>query len=215
MTGGVVVLIAILLLAITGASITYRAFTEQLLGVDQDKSTAKQAVKIENNWQGWLEAAYAEMPEGAELQQIRFPRQPRPSAEKRETTKGNESSSSNTVTNQPERKNSAPEQILTFQFHASGDWLGLAGSTVKIDKQQSVLDSTVLFANLALGEKIFAMLKPLHTGHHLPAYYVLLLLLLSLLGTTMVFSGLVSFIIKKRKRINVDRWMNSEPLTES
>jgi uncharacterized iron-regulated membrane protein len=219
MTGGVVVLVAILLLAITGASITYRAFTEQLLGVERAKPEIKQAVSMKNNWQTWLEMAYAQMPAGAVLQQIRYPRPPRQNAEKRESPNSKQEALQNNVKPTTDRKRNAPEkppeQILTFQFHASGDWLGIAASRVNIDKQGSLLVDTSLYSDLSLGEKVFSILKPLHTGHDLPAYYVVLQLLLSLLGTVMVFSGLVSFIIKKRKRIKIDRWANSQPLTES
>lgn len=219
MTGGVVVLVAILLFAITGASITYRTFIEQLLGVESAKSEAKQTVSLDSHWQAWLEMAYAQMPAGAVLQQIRYPRPPRKAAENREApnnkatrSQTNIKSATDSKSNTPQKQ---PEQILTFQFHAPGDWLGLAGSRVSIDKQGSVLVNTSLHADLSLGAKVFSILKALHTGHDLPAYYVVLQLLLSLLGTVMVFSGLVSFIIKKSKRNQVDRWANSQPLTES
>lgn len=219
MTGGVVVLIAILLLAITGASITYRAFTEQLLGVKRDEPSEKQGISIANNWQAWLEIAYVQMPAGAILQQIRYPRPSKKTTEKREVPEDKALSLISLVEEQAAQKNKLtvqkPDQVLTFQFHAVGDWLGLASSNVMIDKQDSLLINTRLFANLSLGEKVFAMLKPLHTGHDLPAYYVVLQLILSLLGTVMVFSGLVSFIIKKRRRSKNSRWINAEALTLS
>lgn len=202
MTGGVVLLIAILVLTVSGVSITYRAVTQQLMGIQQDKVEDKQTVSIENNWLAWLETAYAQMPADAQLQQIRFPRQPRQPVEIPADSKS-------TV---PEQK---PELILTFQFHAAGNWLGLAGSTVSIDKQNSVLVDTSLFSELPLAEKVFAMFKPLHTGRALPALYVGLLLILSILGTIMVFSGLVSFVIKKRKRIKAERLVSTTPVTES
>lgn len=218
MTGGVVVLAVILLLAFSGASITYRAFTQQLLGVQQDNPADEQAVSIENNWLTWLETAYAQMPENAQLQQIRYPRLPKlqPNTAKQELSNDKKPNSQNIVPKQDIQKGTdLTSQLLEFRFHASGDWLGLPGSTVSIDKQRSVLVDTSLFSDLPLGEQVFAMLKPLHTGRELPAYYVGFLLILSLLGTVMVFSGVVSFIVKKRKKIKISRSLNVEPLTES
>lgn len=177
MTGGVVVLIAILLLAITGASITYRAFTEQLLGVKRDEPSEKQGVSIANNWQAWLEIAYVQMPAGAILQQIRYPRPSKKTTEKREASEDKALIFISLVEEQAAQKNNITvqktDQVLTFQFHAVGDWLGLASSNVMIDKQDSLLINTRLFANLSLGEKVFAILKPLHTGHDLPLCYSL------------------------------------------
>ncbi len=196
-----------------------RTFTEQLLGVKRDKPSEKQVVSIANNWQAWLEMAYAQLPAGAILQQIRYPRPPKKTTEKTEVSEDKTLSLISLVKEQAAKKNKVtvqkPDQVLTFQFHAAGDWLGLANSNVMIDKQDSLLVNTRLFAELSLGEKVFAMLKPLHTGHDLPAYYVVLQLILSLLGTIMVFSGLVSFIIKKRRRSKVARWINAEALTLS
>ena len=224
MTSGVVVLAVILLMSLTGASITYRAFTQSLLGVERDAVSSFKAVSLNNDWSSWLQAAYAQMPAGAQLQQIRFPRQQRSSQQKNsgqapaaQTNRnerrvlganvGNNGFQNNSLQSSraqdkgaaTARQGKASPQLLEFRFKAAGDWLGLAGSKVKIDKQSSRLVDATLFRDLALGEKVYAMLVPLHTGHNLPALYVLALLLLSVVGTVMVLSGLVSFVIKKRK----------------
>lgn len=184
MTGGVVVLVVIVLMGLTGASITYRTITQQLFGVERDKLPVMQAIQLDNNWGAWLSGAYAQMPDGATLQKIRFPRKNRGGRGKQ------------TLNNKPREKT---QKILEFRFQAKGDWFGLSGSKVQIDQKTSTLINVVLFRDLPLNEKIYAILVPLHTGHNLSFMYVVVLLVLSLIGTMMMFSGLLSFVIKKRK----------------
>ena len=76
----------------------------------------------------------------------------------------------------------------------------MAQSHVRIDINNSQLISTTLFSQLPMGEKIYSLIKPLHTGHGLPVGYVIVQLIFSLLGTVMVCSGVIMFINKKRKK---------------
>ena len=199
MTSGVIVLAIILILALTGASITYRTFVQQMMGIDRDKAPISQSIPLDNNWQSWLGAAYTTMPENSTLETIRFPRQKR----NRERITTNKPP---VTTNQPMRNNNS--QILEFRFLTEGDWLGLTGSKVKIDKQSSRLIDSALFHHLPINEKIYSILVPLHTGHNLSFLYVIALLILSFIGTVMVFSGLVSFVIKKRQGFKALNWFS-------
>lgn len=174
MAGGVVMLVFIALLSLTGASITYRAIAQQIFGIDHEQQTMK-PVPLDNGWLSWLSAAYAAMPD-SELTAIRFPR-PR---------------------NVQDVPVSEEPQILEFRFLAPGDWLGLPSSKVLIDQNESALIGVSAFKDLPPGEKLYSTLKPLHMGKGLPAGYVLLQLALSLLGLVMVLSGVSSFAIKKR-----------------
>jgi uncharacterized iron-regulated membrane protein len=169
MAGGVVMLAAIALMSLTGASITYRPAAQWIFGVDPEQQTMKEPVSLDHGWHAWLSAAHAAMP-GGELTGIRFPR-----------------SSQNDAA-----------QILEFRFLAPGDWLGLPGSKVLIDRNESALVGVSAFKDLPPGEKFYSILKPLHMGKGLHAGYVLLQLALSLLGIIMVLSGISSFVIKKR-----------------
>jgi len=200
MTGGVVVLALIVLLSLTGASITYRSIAQGIFGVERDKAPTIEAVDLEPSWQAWLSAAYTNMPEGSTLEVIRFPRQPRNNNQRKQAEGRGENTTEqkNRNLDKKESKNATP-QILEFRFHTSGDWFGLTGSKVKIDKRASTLVDVSPFSTMTFTEKFYTLLVPLHTGHHLPAAYVVLLLMLSLLGTVMVFSGIASFIMKKRK----------------
>ncbi len=174
MSNGVVVLVVILLLTLTGASIAYRAFTQQLFGVESEPVSSVEPISIDANWHSWMQAAYAQMPAGAKLNQIRFPRQ--------------------TV-------DDTSQQILELRFHTLGDWLGLTGSKAKIDKQSSQLVEVILFHDLALGEKFYSILVPLHTGHNLPTAYVAVLLILSFFWHVDGLLGFGEFFDKEKKMV--------------
>lgn len=215
MTSGVVVLAVIVLLGLTGASITYRSITQQLFGVERDKASTMATIVVAPSWQAWLTAAQAAMPEGAQLDSVRFPRQPRNSgAEQRITSKPANSENTTPNNKMGNRANSAAnearkntkgegeesaEKIFEFKFNAAGNWFGIASSSVKIDKTTSTLKDVNLFSQQTFGEKFYSILVPLHTGRQLPAAYAFVLLVFSFFGTVMVLSGLVSFATKKRK----------------
>ena len=179
---GVLIGIVIMLLSITGASITYRAITQQLLGVAEHTIDAlNQPLALENSWHSWLSAIDQAMP-NATLVRIQFPRQ-------------NHSPTSSDV-------EAKPKQILTFRLVSQDDWLGLPNSKIQIDTGSSAIVNHAPFKDLPTGAKIMAVVVPLHTGRGLPKTYVVLLLLVSVLGTLMVFSGVASFLMKKRRGIN-------------
>jgi len=221
MTSGVITLVAVVLLSLTGASITYRSIAQKIFNIDANNNPVlADVIPLEDGWESWLNAAYAQMPKNSQLTSIRFPRQRNPS-KKSENTEGNTTTQrseariieteeregngrerSNAQGARAERSNAKP-QLLEFRFTTPGDWLGLSRSTVKIDKQNSTLVSVSQFETLALNQKLYIMLVPLHTGHNLPVIYTVLLLVLSLIGTLMVLSGMVSFIIKKRKPLEI------------
>lgn len=227
MTAGVITLPLIVMLSLTGASIPYRDITKDLLGVEDTKPEPSTHVALANHWQAWLSAAQAAMPE-AKLTQIRFPRKGKkrpPEAVKGQATAGqqadaakregllgrNAKKNSNNDTGAPNRGAKTP-QILEFKFLTQDDWLGLPNSTVSIDKNQSTLVGTSAFAKRGLGEKVYSTLVPLHTGHNLPTAYVVALLGFSLAGTVMVISGTVSFVRKKRRKL---QWAKLSPWKRS
>jgi uncharacterized iron-regulated membrane protein len=173
MTSGVVTLILIVLMSLTGASITYREIAKQLLGVEttniqksiqhNQKNTAHPTQTLEKSWSSWIQASEKLMPQGT-LQFINFPR----------------------------RKS----ELITLQYLKPGDWLGLANNKVKVHQKKSIVVETVNFQNFSFGQKLYSILKPLHTGRDLHFSYVVLLLIMSLIGTVMVVSGVVSFTLK-------------------
>lgn len=197
-TGGVVILLFILLMSLTGASITYRTVTQKLLGVSAEKNNKDndkngmlaQLQKLEKNWYAWLTAAHEAMPEGT-LTSIQLPRNTFPTNNIKEELFT------------PESAKQKSQSLMTFVFSNPGDWLGLPVSKIQIDSATLILVNHSRFKDLPLGEKIISVLKPLHTGKGLHAGYVVMLLCMSGLGIVMIFSGISSFVLKKRKRINL------------
>lgn len=202
MTGGVVMLAAIALLSLTGASMTYRSIAQWIFGVERERQTLSEPVKPDDGWHAWLSAAHAALPD-SELTGIRFARPPRNTAGRED---GKQDGLSRADGNRAkdslsdERQNAFPAdgaQILEFRFLAPGDWLGLPNSNVLIDREASALVGVNAFKDLPLGEKLYLMLKPLHTGKGLHGGYILLQLALSFLGIVMVLSGVTGFVVKK------------------
>lgn len=189
LTSGIICLVAICVLALTGAAISYRGVTQQLFGVAPDSSSNMAPIAVGRGWQAWLRAAHEAMPAGAELTAIYYPRQ----------VSGVQGGARE---NTPSKD--APQQF-ELRFSTPGDWFGIAKSSVKIDKHEESLVEVRLFERLPFNEKIYSILGPLHTGHNLSVVYVVLQLLFSALGTVMVISGLVSFVTKKRKYLKARR----------
>ena len=220
-SAGVICVIAILTLALTCAGIAYKNYAKALFGVPAKANIEKIAAEqgsIDNNWTAWLHAAYSQMPPGSTLIQIRYPRAPRKSAKtvtnikpvkvNKALSRAEEKVSHN-ITKQrntehreqtKNKSQSHSAKILTFKFNTPNNWFGLAESNVSIDINNSQLVNTTLFSQLSIGEKIYSLIKPLHTGHGLPVGYVIVQLIFSLLGTLMVCSGVIMFINKKRKK---------------
>lgn len=215
MTAGVITLIPVIMLALTGAAITYRDVAKDLLGVTE--AAAPAPVQLDATWQAWLEAGYTAIPNG-QLKAVQMPRQPRPEGEaksrgtkmgaaKNETAAASNDKSSrakrpaseaNKRQNQPSKQQEQPNTTATLVFESPNDWWGLANSKVIIDIKSAQLLQVNDFGSLSFGAKLLSIVKPLHTGRELPVVYVLVLFLFSALGTVMVFSGIYSFIKKKR-----------------
>lgn len=205
MTSGVITLIAVVLLSLTGAAITYRSIAQNVFNVKPNNNPVlAEPLALQDGWESWLNAAKAQMPNESTLTQVRFPRQPR-------TPRQPENTTGKPVEKSEQTNNEAAPQLLEFRFITPGDWFDLSRSNVKIDRQTSMLVSVSHFKSLPLNEKFYSILVPLHTGHNLPTPYVVVLLLFSMLGTVMVLSGLVSFIRKKRKRLKLPRPISLTP----
>jgi hypothetical protein len=176
MTAGVVTFLLILLMSVTGASITYREITQSLLGIDKTQQLSDSQIqlpRIENNWLSRLTATNQLMPDG-QLTDIRFYK-PR----KKTNTNKAISKTDNSI------KSKAESKIISFRFSTQADWLGLPSSYIRIDSHSSELISLKQFKQLSTGEKIMSVIKPLHTGRGLHWGYVLVLLLMSALGVLM------------------------------
>ncbi len=181
MTAGIIVLIAIVLFSLTGAALTYRSVTQSLLNIDVPSTQGVRQTPLYTaaNWQNWLRVAQAEIPDG-HLQRIQAPRR---------RGGGNEEDNENLVNTR---------NAMEFRFVTSGDWLGMAGSKVLIDTEQSSLVGSLRFGHQSFSSQIYNMILPLHTGRNLSKNYLIVILVFMLLTAVMVFSGFISFIQKKR-----------------
>lgn len=180
---GVVVFVFIVLMSLTGASITYRDISQALFGVDQRSGVwiESEPVVLDSTWHAWLTAVKKTIPNGT-LAEIRYPRK-QPRAEKND---------------QSSRAGDA--MLLTFKVQDEHSWLGLPNNQVVIDRYRSTVVSGRRFTRLSLGEKFYSVLKPLHTGRGLHYSYVVFLFLMSVLGTLMVLTGVIGFVVKKRMK---------------
>ena len=214
MTAGIISAAVILMLALTGAAITYRDVAKTVLGVnDKEKSPTQHATTLDNNWHSWLSHAHQNWP-NSQIAYIQFPRSaPAKGAANNKSKadaakiKNNKNPKQNTNGNKSEGKQNQKtartkgnsEAIVTLRLLTPQDWFGLPSSKVYINRKKSQVTGSDFFSELSFGEKLYSIIVPLHTGRNLSAIYVAVLMLLSIIGTVMVLSGVVSFLQKKRK----------------
>lgn len=170
LSSGVVTLIFILLFSLTGAAITYRSIAKQILLPNSKSNTIEIKNYLAPNWLSAITAAKLRFPD-AELTSI----------------------------SPPSTRTSLPGEVYTFNFVTSGDWLGYPGSKVLIDPVNGYFWGAKAFIDKALGEKLYQMIKPLHTGLSLSPTYLFCMLILMTLSLIMTLSGVVSFVRKKSK----------------
>ncbi|MFT7561604.1 MAG: hypothetical protein ACI93R_003533 [Flavobacteriales bacterium] len=140
----------------------------------RENSTRKNIIISESEWLALLTLAENTFP-NATLQRIKIPR------------------------TEKDKSSLADVHSLDFRFLDQGDWLGLPSSYLIINRESLSLKLLSRFSDKNLSEKIYAQLKPLHTGKGLPILYTVFLLLMSALGCVMVFSGIYSFVVKNRR----------------
>ena len=188
MHSGVITFAVIVLLSVTGSAITYRDMTKKILGIEHAEHNpihvsiaqdVDNSLEFKDVWLAGISAAHELIPNGR-LVRVQF----------------------------ANRKNT----LSSFVFSSTGDWLGLPSSYVRIDMNfkheilqvhELQVHEFAISKDMPIGEKIFSVIKPLHTGEGLHWGYVVFLLFMSALGFVMVLSGVLSFILKKRKRMAV------------
>lgn len=180
MTAGVVTVVAVVLLCVTGAAITYRALTRATLDASQigDVGFREFPYYIASDWETWLRQARQEM--DGDLTVVAFPRNRGGQAAPAEFEYGEVD----------------PAAAVQFRFVTAGDWLGMAGSRVYIDPRQSALVGTARFDELPVGQRLYSLIVPLHTGRNVSPVYLAVLLLCTALVTVMTFSGVLSLVLK-------------------
>lgn len=180
MTAGLVTVVAVVLLCVTGAAITYRGVTRAALDAGQiaDVGFRDFPYYVANDWETWLKLAKEEM--DGDLTVVAFPRR-----------RGGQA-----VPADVEYGVIDPASAVQFRFVTNSDWLGMAGSRVFVDPRQSALIGTARFDDLPVGQRLYSLIVPLHTGRNAAPAYLTVLLLCTALATVMTFSGVVSFLLK-------------------
>ena len=203
MTAGIMSVAVILMLALTGAAITYRDVAKSVLGVNNnEKSPTQHATTLDNNWHSWLSHAQQNWPD-AKIAYIQFPRSTPAKGAANNNRKADAAQVKNNKnlkqTQTTSRTKNNSEAIITLRLLTPQDWFGLPSSKVYINRKKSQVTGSDFFSESSFGEKLYSIIVPLHTGRNLSAIYVAVLMLLSIIGTVMVLSGVVSFVQKKRK----------------
>ena len=180
MTAGVVTVVAVVLLCVTGAAITYRGVTRAALDAGQiaDVGFREYPYYVASDWETWLKLAKEEM--DGDLTVVAFPRR-----------RGGQA-----VPVDFEYGIVDPASAVQFRFVTDGDWLGMAGSRVFVDPRQSALIGKARFDDLPTGQRLYSLMVPLHTGRNVAPAYLAVLLFCTALATVMTFSGVVSFVLK-------------------
>lgn len=194
MTAGVVTVAAVGLLCVTGAAITYRGLTRTTLDASQVSSVGlrKSPYYIASDWNTWLRLAKQEM--DGDLAVVAFPR-----------TRGGRGATADFEYGVVD-----PAAAVQVRFVTDGDWLGMAGSRVYIDPRQSALIGAARFDALPIGQRLYALIVPLHAGRSVTPGYLAVLPFCTLLATVMTFSGVLSFALK-----HLGRWKRSGVTTGS
>ena len=187
MTAGVVTVVVVVLLCVTGAAITYRGVARSALDASQlsDVGFREFPYYVAADWETWLKLARRQM--DGDLTVIGFPR-----------NRGGQGPAADFDYGAVE-----PAVALQFRFVTDSDWLGMAGSRVYIDPRQSALIGAARFDDLPLGQRLYSLIVPLHAGRGVTPTYLAVLLFFTALTTVMTFSGVVSFLLKLLKRRKV------------
>ena len=180
MTAGVVTVVAVVLLCVTGAAITYRGLTRSALDASQVSGVGFREFPyyIASDWETWLKLAGQEI--DGDLAVVAFPR-----------TRGGRGGPAAF-----EYGTVDPAAAVQFRFVTDGDWFGMAGSRVYIDARQSALVGTAQFDDLPIGQRLYSLIVPLHAGRNISPAYLAMLLLCTALMSVMTLSGVVSFLLK-------------------
>ena len=148
MTAGVVTVVAVVLLCVTGAAITYRGVTRAALDASLigDAGFREFPYYVASDWETWLKLAEQEM--DGDLTMVAFPRRRGGQAAPVDFEYG--------VVD--------PASAVQFRFVTESDWLGMAGSRVFLDPRQSALIGTARFDDLPVGQRLYSLIVPLHSG---------------------------------------------------
>ena len=174
-TGGLVGLLAFILLGLTGASITYRSVARDILSVDQTAPPPRFDAPhyIARDWPTRLALAQEYFPDGT-ITKISRPR------------------------NQPRG-----QALIEIRFSTPSDWSLMGDSAVTVHENDSSFIGIRKFGDLPFGDKLYRMIRPLHDGTSMPVAYLWFLVIANGLLIVMVATALLSFLQKTYRPIDM------------
>ncbi len=172
---GLFISIPMLIMAISGAYITYGAWGDSTLDDNRQMPVLAQG----GDWQGQILAAQKIWP-GSELVSVSKP-----------------------------RKVEGDSYIYSLSFNGTNALGLLQTDTIKIDLHTGKLDSAQTFSDKGLAYQLKYSARFLHDGARMSTWYLLMLIVSSIVGTLMVCFALVTFVRKEllsaKKRGNADK----------
>ena len=172
---GLFISIPLFILCVSGFLITYNNLWTRAL--NQKPVTQSFPVSQGDNWLSQLTTAQQVWP-NAELVSVSKPRSKRG---KKPNPK------------MPANANKPVAQIFSIQFDEHpGVWLREA-DRISINHQTGIIESALKHSDRLLSGRIASFVRPLHDGLNMPASYVALITLISLIGTGILTFSLVTF----------------------
>lgn len=160
---GLIFSIPMLIMAVSGAYITYGAWGDSTLDENRQKPVLAQA----GDWQGQILAAQKMWPE-SDLVAVSKP-----------------------------RKVEGDSYIYSMSFNGNNALGLLQTDTIKVDLHTGKLDSAQTFSDKGLAYQLKYSARFLHDGARMPTWYLLLLIISSIVGTAMVCFALLTFVRKE------------------
>ena len=167
-TLGLIGLPMVLLFGLTGAAMTYRPLTRDLLAVERTPTPDRFAHPhyVPRDWAARIALAKTYFPNG-QLVGLSKPR------------------------------NAPPGQtLIEIRFSLKGDWGPIGGSAVTLRENDSGFIGIRRFGDLPGGEKMYRLIRPLHDGTAMPVGYLWLLVIANGLLILMTVTALFSFLQK-------------------
>ncbi|MFK3975622.1 PepSY-associated TM helix domain-containing protein [Shewanella vesiculosa] len=170
---GLFISVPLFILCVSGFLITYNSLWTGALKPKAALEQVAYPVSQANDWLSQLTSAQQIWPE-AELISVSKPR--------------------STPNKGPQPDTDMPQQLIySIQFDQhQGVWLREA-DRISINYQQGTIESVLKHSDRSFAGKVASFVRPLHDGLNMPASYVMLITLVSLIGTLILSFSVVTF----------------------
>jgi hypothetical protein len=91
-------------------------------------------------------------------------------------------------------------EVLDFRFRTEMDISQFGASHVYLNPFDGRIEGIYDVNNTSTLRWLFSQFRPLHTGENMPAWYVILICLGSLIGTVVTATGVIAFVRRLREK---------------